>query len=121
MVGNRRYRLFYLQRITGIDDDHPGNAAHNRQIFRCLMARPVAGSQTRQRRADLYVQMLFGNNLMDKIIGAAGSKSGIGGGEGNKSLLRHSPGSPHQQLLRHPHLEEAIREGLGEDMQIGIL
>ena len=85
------------------------------------MARPVAGGQARQRRADLHVQMLFGDDLMDKIIGATGGKSGVGGGEGNKSLLRHSPGGSHQQLLRHSHLEETIRKGLGENMQIGIL
>ena len=65
--------------------------------------------------------MLLGNDLMNKIIGAAGSKSGIGGGEGNESLFRHSSRRPHQQLFRHSHLEKAIRESLRENVQIGVL
>ena len=84
------------------------------------MAGAITGRQARQRRADLHVQMLFSDDLMNKIIGATGCKGGIGGGERNKSLLRHSPRRRHQQLLGHAHLEETIREGLGENMQIGI-
>ena len=120
VIGNGRYRLLYLQRIARIDDNHPGDTAHDRQIFGGLMAGAIAGRQARQRRADLHVQMLFGDDLVNKIIGATGCKGGIGGGERNKSLLRHPPCRRHQQLFGHAHLEKAIREGLGENMQVGI-
>ena len=84
------------------------------------MAGAIAGRQARQRRADLDVQMFLSDHLMNKIIGATGRKGGIGGGEGNKSLLRHASRRRHQQLLRHSHLEKTIREGLGENMQVSI-
>ncbi len=43
--------------------------------FGGLMAGAIAGRQARQRRADLHVQMLFGDDPVNKIIGATVAKA----------------------------------------------
>ena len=47
-----------------VDHRQAGNGAHHGEVFRGLMARPVARGQARQRAADLHVQVLFGDHLL---------------------------------------------------------
>ena len=99
----------------------PGNAAHHRDVLGGLVARAVAGGQARQRAADLDVEVLLGDHLVDEVVGAARAEHGVGGGERHQAFLGHAAGRGHQQLLGHAHLEEALRIGLREQVQVGVL
>src|SRR6266516_5529992 len=85
------------------------------------MAGSVARGQARQRAGDLHVEVFLGDRQADEVVGAEGRKHGISGREGHEALPRHPGGGAHQELLRHAHLVEAVRMGLRENMQIGVL
>jgi hypothetical protein len=119
--GDLRHRLLDVERVARVDDRQAGDAAHHRDVFGGLVARPIAGRQARQRAADLDVEVLFGDHLVDEVVGAARAEHGVGGGKRHQALLGHATGRGHQQLLGHAHLEKPIRVGLREQVQVGVL
>jgi hypothetical protein len=106
--GDLRHGLLDVERVAGVDDGQARHAAHHRQVFGGLVAGAVAGGQARQRAADLDVEVLLGDHLVDEVVGAARAEHRIGGGEGHQAFLGHAAGRAHQQLLGHAHLEEAL-------------
>lgn len=120
MAGDGRHGLLDIERVAGIDDGQVRHAPEDRQVFGCLVARPVARSQARQGTDDLDRQILLGDGHADEVIGPPGRKHRIGGGERDEALPRETGGSAHQQLFGHTHLVEAIGIGFSEDVQVGI-
>ncbi len=57
----------------------------------------------------------------NEVVGAARGEHGIGGGEGDEPHGGHAGRCSHQQLLRHAHLDEAVRICLLEDVEVGVL
>jgi hypothetical protein len=96
-------------------------SAHHGQVLGGLVARSVARGQAGQRAADLHVEVLLGDDLVDEVVRAPRAEHGVGGREGKETFLGHAAGRGHQQLLRHAHLEIALGILLREEMQVGVL
>ena len=119
--GDLRHGLLDVERVARIDDRQPGDAAHHRDVLDGGMARSVAGGQPGQCAADLDVQVLLGDHLVNEVVGATRAECGVGGGERHQPFLGHAAGRGHQQLLGHAHLVEALGVGLREQVQVGVL
>ena len=120
MRGDRGHRLGDIDGVAGIDDGQVRQAAEDREILGCLVAGAIAGGEAGQRTDDLDRQIFLGDRHGDEVIGATRGKDGVSRGERNEFLARHAGGGRNHHLLGHAHLVEAIREGFGEDMQVGI-
>ena len=116
-----RHRLLDVQCVARVDDREAGHTTHHREVVGGLMAGTIARGQAGQGAADLDVEVLLGDHLMDEVVSAARTEHRIRGGERHQTLLGHATRSTHQQLLGHAHLVEALRVGLSEQVQVGVL
>lgn len=85
------------------------------------MAGAVAGLEAGEAADHFHVAAVLTDGLGDEVIAPAGDKGGIGGGKGDEALFGKAAGGAHHQLLGHAHIVEVVREGVPEDMDVGVL
>ncbi len=112
--------LFDVDRVAGVHDGQVGHAAEDRHVLGGLVAGAVAGGQAGQPADDVDVQVRFGAVQAEEVVGAAGGEHGVGGGERHQAGFGQPGGGAEEQLFGHAHLEEPLREGLGEDVHVGV-
>ena len=121
MCGDGWDDLLDFMSVAGIDHSHVWHRAEQGEVFRRLVARTVAGGETRQGADDLHVAVFFRDRLMDEIVGAARSEHRIGRSKGHESFSRHARSRTVKQLFRHTHLIVAIGKLPRENVQIRVL
>ena len=111
--GNFGCRLCRLTGLTGIgrhQNGYIGNAAHNGQIFKKLMAHPFAfaGRQTAVDPHHLHIQVGIGNKSTDLLTGPHGDKARISGKIGNQPAQGQTGRYTGRILLRYAQLHHPV-------------
>ena len=119
--GGELDRRSHFCRVRRIDDGHPRERAHQREVVDRLMRRPERRRDPRQEGNDDAAARAGRERHRDLVVGATRREDAVGDGDRKEADLREPAGDSHHVRLRHADLEEPIRERLGERQHVGVL
>ena len=107
-----------LRLIGGGHQHHIRQATEIGDVERASMGRAIGAHEARAINGETHGEILQRHIMHDLVIGAL-QEGGIDGAEGLVALGGEARRKSHRMLLGDAHVEDAIREGVAENIHAG--